>query len=53
MWDWPEFADIKVVDKDEEDGVGTHSRRKFAAGYAANCGMSDYEIEIQARWKQL
>ena len=53
VWDRPEFADIEVEDEDEEGGIGTHSRRKFAADYAANCGMSDYEIEIRARWKQL
>lgn len=53
VWSHPDFADIQD-DDDEIDlkGVGTHSRRKFAADYCANCGHSDYEIEIRARWKQ-
>ncbi len=39
---------VKVILK-----VGTHSRRKFAADYAANCGNSSEEVEIRARWKRL
>ena len=53
VWQTDEFAVIMVVDEDEDDaGVGTHSRRKFAADFAANCGCLEMEIEIRARWKQ-
>uniref|UniRef100_A0A7S2KS93 Transcription activator GCR1-like domain-containing protein n=1 Tax=Skeletonema marinoi TaxID=267567 RepID=A0A7S2KS93_9STRA len=53
VWSRPEFEDIECEDDDDTNGgVGSHSRRKFAADYAANCGHSDYEIEIRARWKQ-
>jgi hypothetical protein len=67
VWATPEFADVEEECEDDEDDedddndgktktkilkVGTHSRRKFAADYAANCGHDENEIEIRARWKQ-
>ncbi len=54
VWSRPEFADIECEadDDDSGGGVGTHSRRKFATDFAVNCGHTDYEIEIRARWKQ-
>ncbi|KAK1737232.1 hypothetical protein QTG54_012099 [Skeletonema marinoi] len=54
VWSRPEFEDVECMDEDEnEGGVGTHSRRKFAADYASNCGHSETAIEIRGRWKRL
>ena len=50
-WKAPEFKAIEPEGAAEEGGIGTHSRRKFSADYASNCGCDDKEIEIRGRWK--
>ncbi|KAL7545057.1 hypothetical protein ACHAWF_008422 [Thalassiosira exigua] len=62
VWNTPEFADVAVMfdEEIEEEGarsgsvstIGTHSKRKFAADYAANSGNLETWIEIRGRWKQ-
>ncbi|KAI2493261.1 hypothetical protein MHU86_21298 [Fragilaria crotonensis] len=42
----------RLADEDDEDGVGTHSYRKFPSTYARSNGCSPDEIEIRGRWKQ-
>jgi len=49
VWENQEF--IALEDEDDEDGVGTHSYRKFASTYAKNCGGARDEVEIRGRWK--
>jgi hypothetical protein len=49
IWKNPEFAALAT--EDDEEGVGTHSYRKFPSNYARGCGCTPDEIEIQGRWK--
>lgn len=52
VWSRPEFGEVECFDDDEQEGgVGSHSRRKFAADYAANCGHHAAAIEIRGRWR--
>lgn len=52
VWDRPEFKDVAPEGVGEDDnGIGTHSTRKFSADFAANCGCTDKEVEIRGRWK--
>ena len=50
VWMHEEFK--QLADEDDEDGVGTHSYRKFPSTYARSNGCSPDEIEIRGRWKQ-
>jgi hypothetical protein len=50
VWDSNEFE--AVVDDEDEEGIGTHSYRKYPSNYAVNCGCSADEVEIRGRWKQ-
>ena len=55
VWDRPEFADVECAEDNEyadKKAVGTHSRRKYAADFAANCGIDEGEIKIRAHCKQ-
>ena len=52
VWNTSDFKDVDCGEDEDEGGVGTHSRRKFAADYAANCGQSDMAVEIRGRWKR-
>ena len=49
MWKNAEF--IALATEDDEEGVGTHSYRKFPSNYARGCGATPDEIEIRGRWK--
>jgi hypothetical protein len=45
----PEFTALAT--DDDEEGVGTHSYRKFPSNYAHGCGCIPDEIEVRGRWK--
>jgi hypothetical protein len=49
IWKNREFAALAT--EDDEEGVGTHSYRKFPSNYARGCGCTPDEIEIRGRWK--
>jgi hypothetical protein len=50
VWNYNEFK--ALAQEDDEEGVGTHSYRKFPSNYARGCGTApDHEIEIRGRWK--
>jgi hypothetical protein len=49
VWKTNEFKSL--AQDDDEEGVGTHSMRKFPSNYARGCGASPDEIEIRGRWK--
>ena len=49
VWKHREF--IALETEDDEEGVGTHSYRKFPSNYSRGCGCSPDEIEIRGRWK--
>ena len=49
VWKNEEF--MALAQEDDEEGVGTHSHRKFPSNYARGCGCSPDEIEIRGRWK--
>jgi Transcriptional activator of glycolytic enzymes len=49
VWKNQEF--ILLATDEEEEGVGTHSYRKFPSNYARGCGGQPDEIEIRGRWK--
>ena len=49
VWKHAEFKAMET--KDDEEGIGTHSYRKYPSNYARGCGMSPDEIEIRGRWK--
>lgn len=47
-WTNQEFMDLSDGEPSE---LGTHSKRKLPANYAANCGAHGEEVEIRGRWK--
>ena len=49
VWKNAEFQALKS--EDDEEGVGTHSYRKYPSNYARGCGCTPDEIEIRGRWK--
>ena len=49
VWSQDEFTALAT--EEDEEGVGTHSYRKFPSNYARGCGCSPDEIEIRGRWK--
>lgn len=44
VWKHPEFVALETGDDDE--GVGTHSHRKFPSNCAQGCGAAPDEMEI-------
>ena len=51
VWDSDEFKAV-MDELDRDEGVGTHSQRKYPATHAANMGCTPAEIEIRGRWKK-
>jgi hypothetical protein len=49
---WSHESFKRLADEDDEEGVGTHSYRKFPSTYARSCGCTPDEIEIRGRWKE-
>ena len=49
VWKHKEFKSLAT--KDDKEGVGTHSYRKYPSNYAQGCGCTPDEIEIRGRWK--
>jgi hypothetical protein len=49
VWKNQEF--ILLATDEEEEGLGTHSYRKFPSNYARGCRRQPDEIEIRGRWK--
>ena len=49
VWSQDEFTALAT--EEDEEGVGTHSYRKFPSNYVRGCGCSPDEIEIRGRWK--
>lgn len=48
---WKNQDFMALAAEDDEQGVGTHSYRKFPSNYARGCGCTPDEIEIRGRWK--
>ena len=48
---WKNAAFKALASEDDDEGVGTHSYRKFPSNYARGCGATPDEIEIRGRWK--
>lgn len=48
---WKNKAFVQLATEDNEEGVGTHSHRKFPSDCARGCGAAPDETEIQGRWK--
>ena len=49
VWSHEDFK--RLADEDDEDGIGTHSYRKYPSTYARQNGCTPDEIEIRGRWK--
>ena len=49
VWAHEDF--IRLADEDDDEGIGTHSYRKFPSTYARSNGCTPGEIEIRGRWK--
>jgi hypothetical protein len=47
-WSKDEFQELSDGEPSE---LGTHSKRKLPANFAANCGAHGEEVEIRGRWK--
>ena len=50
VWNSEEFNSV-ISQEDRNQGVGTHSQRKFPATFASRQGCTSDEIEIRGRWK--
>jgi Transcriptional activator of glycolytic enzymes len=49
VWVHEDFK--RLADEDDDEGIGTHSYRKFPSTYARSNGCTPDEIEIRGRWK--
>ena len=50
VWEYKDFK--RLADKGDEEGIGTHSYRKFPSTYARLNGRTPDKIEIRGCWEE-